>query len=68
MPLARCGIGLSVASADKFCFVWGPDLALAERWLPLKAGSGHGRPERAPGRCVCAVTSLLQRDGGGAVC
>jgi hypothetical protein len=29
---------------------------------PLQAGTGHGRPGRAPGRCGCAVTSLLQRD------
>ena len=35
---------------------------------PLRAGTWHGRPGRAPGRCGCAVTSLLQRGGGGAVC
>jgi len=34
---------------------------------PLRAGTGHGRPGRAPGRCGCAVTSLLQRGCGGAV-
>ena len=34
----------------------------------LRAGTWHGRPGRAPGRCGCAVTSLLQRGGGGAVC
>jgi hypothetical protein len=35
---------------------------------PLQAGTGHGRSGRAPGQCRCAVTSLLQRDCGGAVC
>jgi hypothetical protein len=35
---------------------------------PLQAGTGHGRPGQAPGRCGCAVTSLLQRGCGGAVC
>ena len=35
---------------------------------PLQAGTGHGLPGRAPGRCGCVVTSLLQRDCGGAVC
>ena len=35
---------------------------------PLQAGTGHGQPGRAPGRCGCEVTSLLQRDCGGAVC
>ena len=34
---------------------------------PLQAGTGHGRPGRVPGRCGCAVTSLLQRDCGAAV-
>ena len=47
--------------------VWGPDPAFAGRWRPLRTGAGHGRPGRPPGRCGCAVTSLLQRDGGGAV-
>jgi len=28
---------------------------------PLRAGTGHGRPGRTPGRCGCAVTSLMQR-------
>jgi hypothetical protein len=28
----------------------------------LQAGTGHGRSGRAPGRCGCAVTSLMQRD------
>ena len=28
---------------------------------PLRAGTGHGRPGRAPGRCGCVVTSLLHR-------
>ena len=40
---------------------------LAGRWRPLRTGAGHGRPGRPPGRCGCAVTSLLQRDGGGTV-
>ncbi len=35
---------------------------------PLRTGTGHGRPRRAPGRCGCVVTSLLQRGCGGAVC
>jgi hypothetical protein len=47
----------------KFYFLCGPDLAFAGRWLPQQAGRGHGRLGRAPGRCGCAVTSLLQRDG-----
>ena len=47
--------------------VWGADPAFAGRWRPLRTGAGHGRPGRPPGRCGCAVTSLLQRDGGGAV-
>jgi hypothetical protein len=34
----------------------------------LRAGTGHGRPGRAPRRCGCAVTSLLQRGCVGAVC
>ena len=41
---------------------------LTGRWPPLRTGAGHGRPGRPPSRCGCAVTSLLQRDGGGAVC
>ena len=48
--------------------LWGPDPAFAERWRPLRTGAGHGRSGRPPGRCGCAVTSLLQRDGGGAGC
>jgi hypothetical protein len=46
---------------------WGAESAPA-RLCPLQAGTGHGRPGRAPGRCGCAVTSLLQRGCGGAVC
>jgi hypothetical protein len=44
------------------------NLLLPGSGCPLQAGTGHGRPGQAPGRCGCAVTSLLQRDCGGAVC
>ncbi len=46
----------------------GLNLLRPDSGCPLRAGTGHGRPGRAPGRCGCAVTSLLQRGFGGAVC
>ena len=58
---------LSLHSVRTFCPEWGPDPPSARPWRPLRTGAGHGRSGRSPGRCGCAVTSLLQRDGGGAV-
>jgi len=52
----------------KFCSEAGLNLLRPDSGCPLRAGTGHGRPGRAPGRCGCAVTSLLQRGCGGAVC
>ncbi len=46
----------------------GLNLLRPDSGCPLRAGTGHGLPGRAPGRCGCAVTSLLQRGCGGAVC
>ena len=42
--------------------LWEPDPALARRPLLLQAGTGHGRPERAPGRHRCAATPPPERD------
>jgi hypothetical protein len=44
------------------------NLLLPGSGCPLQTGTGHGRSGRTPGRCGCAVTSLLQRDCGRAVC
>jgi hypothetical protein len=38
------------------------NLLLPGSGCPLQAGTGHGLPGRALGRCGCAVTSLLQRN------
>jgi hypothetical protein len=42
--------------------LWEPDPALARRPRQQQAGTGHGRPERAPGRRRRAVTPPAQRD------
>ena len=42
--------------------LWEPDPALARLPRQQQAGTGHGRPERAPGRHRRAVTPPPQRD------
>ena len=44
--------------------LWEPDPALARRLRQQQAGTGYGRPERAPGRHRRAVTPPPQCDDG----
>jgi hypothetical protein len=47
--------------------LWEPDPALARRPRQQQAGTGHGRPERAPGRRRRAATPPPQCDCAEAV-
>ncbi len=65
----RRGMRLDLQHQWKILFRIGElNLLLPDSGCPLQAGTGHGRPSRTPGRCGCAVTSLLQRCCRGAVC
>jgi hypothetical protein len=52
-PRVWCG------TTENFVPQWGVESPLAGCGCPLQAGTGHGRPGRALGRCSCVVTSLL---------
>jgi len=67
LPEARPHLQLHECNR-KFCSECGAESSPAGQRLPAAGGDRAGRPGRAPGRCGCAVTSLLQRGCGGAVC